>query len=206
MGVFVNQSFIASFSGTVVEVLETVAIAYALIRAGFVREAVAASLLGFVLTGLAGLLLWPVHELFPIRWLRLAAGILLCGMGLQWTQKSLRRIISHKRPGWVDNPLREFAVAPDQPRPASFSILVFATMTKSAFIEGLEVLVVAFPIAAATGAWGQVSAGVLAGIASVLLATVALHGQLKKVPEVYVKLAIGVLLTAIGVAFLSQTL
>lgn len=48
--------------------------------------------------------------------------------------------------------------------------------------------------------------GVTAGVASVLLVALALHGQLKKVPEVYVKLATGLLLTALGIMFLAETL
>lgn len=145
-----NQPFIASFSGTAVEILETVAIAYALIRAGFVREALLASVLGLTLAFVAGVLLWPLHALFPVFWLRLATGVVLTYMGIQWTQKSVRRVIAHKRPGWVDNPLGALAV---EPRSADgFSTLVFVAMTKSALLEGFEVLIVAYPIAAATGA------------------------------------------------------
>lgn len=199
------KAFIASFSGTAVEVLETVAIAYALILAGFAREAIFASILGIAVVCLAGLMLWPMHALLPVRWMRLGAGLLLTGMGIQWTQKSLRRVIEHKRPGWVANPLGRFTPTAGPASPTGFSRLVFLTMMKSAIVEGFEVLMVAFPIAAATGAWQAVAAGGAAGLTVILLATAALHGQLKKVPEVYVKLVTGVLLMVLGAAFVAES-
>jgi uncharacterized membrane protein len=199
-----NPAFVTSFSGTAVEVLETVAIAYALILAGFAREAISASIVGIALVCMAGLMLWPMHGLLPVHWLRLGAGLLLTGMGIQWTQKSLRKVIAHKRAGWVADPLGRFSLASDQAPPTGFSKAVFVTMMNSAIVEGLEVMVVAFPIAAATGDWGQVAAGVATGLTVVLLVAMALHGQLKKVPEVYLKLMIGILLVVIGIAFLVE--
>jgi uncharacterized membrane protein len=201
-----NQAFIASFGATVVEVLETVAIAYALVRAGFAREAILASLLGMPLGCAAGLTLWPVHALFPVRWIRLGAGLLLTGMGIQWTQRSLRRLIAHTRPGWVADPLGRFSLASEQARPAGFSKLVFVAMMKSAIAEGFEVLIVIFPIAAATGRWAQVAGGAVTGLIAILLSAIVLHGQLKKVPEVWIKLASGVLLVMLGITFLLESL
>jgi uncharacterized membrane protein len=200
-----NQPFVAAFSGSAIEVLETVAIAYALILAGFAREAIYASILGIAVVCVAGLLLWPVHALLPVHWMRLGAGLLLTGMGIHWAQRSLRRVIEHQRPGWVADPLGRFTLASDRPSPTGFSTLVFVAMMKSAIVEGFEVLIVAFPIAAATGAWGQVMAGAAAGLAVVLLVATALHGQLKQVPEVYIKLAIGLLLAVLGATFLVES-
>ncbi|BES70446.1 hypothetical protein RE428_14640 [Marinobacter nanhaiticus D15-8W] len=85
-----------------------------------------------------------------------------------------------------------------------FSFLVFAVMLKSSLIEAAEILVVVVPVGAASQAWSQVILGVSTGIAVVSLAALVLHGQLRKIPEVKLKLAAGLLLGALGVSWLVE--
>ncbi len=198
------QPFVASFTGTAVEFLETVAIAYAIVRAGYPREALSALVLGHALVFVLAVFLFPLHELFPIFWLRLAAAALLLSMGLHWSIKSLKRIHAHQRPRWAEDPLGKVQITPATSATATFSLFVFFVMGKSSVIEAGEILLVVFPIAAATAAWGQVLWGVTAGMAAVSAVTLALHGQLRKVPEVKLKLGIGIVLTALGALWLFE--
>lgn len=203
------QPFIASFTGTAVEFFETVAIAYALIRAGYAREAIVAVILGHMSIFVLAIFLAPFHELFPVFWMRLIAGLLLTAMGLHWARKSLKRIRTNQRPRWVEDPLGKVGISPANDNPTEsnlgvFSIFAFIVMLKSSVIEASEILLVIFPIAAASKEWMQVIAGVATAIVLVSLCAVLLHGQLKKIPEVKLKLVIGMILTVLGIAWLVE--
>ena len=186
------------------EFFESAAIAYAIYRAGYPREALSALILGHILVFSIAFLIAPLYELFPIFWMRLVAAILLTLMGLNWTVKSLIRIIKHKRPRWAEDPLGKVHVSPAKSSVVKFSPFVFFVMGKSSVIEAGEILLVVFPVAAATAAWKEVILGVVSGITAVSLLVVALHGQLKNIPEVKLKLGIGLLLTLMGISWLIE--
>lgn len=198
------QPFLASFAGTAVEFFETAVIAYAIVRAGYPREALSAMVAGHVAVFALAVLLLPLHGMLPVFWLRLGAAVLLTAMGLHWTQKSVRRLLAGQRPRWADDPLGKVNVVPQSAPAAAFSWWVFLVMAKSSMVEAAEILIVVFPVAAASGAWGEALWGVAAGIVAVAAAMALLHGQLKKVPEVKLKLATGLLLTLLGVWWLAE--
>lgn len=196
------EPFVASFMGTAVEYLETVVIAYAIFRAGYPREAISSLVLGHALVFALAVFLFPLHGLFPLFWLRLLAAVLLTSMGLHWSLKSLRRVWSDRRPRWAEDPLGTVRVAPAGAVTSAFSWFVFFAMGKSSVIEAGEILVVIFPIAAATAAWTQVLWGVAAAMVAVSAMALAIHGRLRSVPEVKLKLVIGIVLTVLGASWL----
>lgn len=199
-----SQPFLASFTGTAVEFFETAAIAYAIVHAGYPREALSAVVLGHVLVFAAAVILFPLHEVFPVFWLRLLAAVSLTAMGLHWTIKSVRRLYSHERPYWAEDPLGKVGVTPGARAAAAFSPFVFLVMGKSSVVEASEILLVVFPVAAATAAWSEVIWGVAAGITAVSLAMLVLHGQLRKIPEVKLKLVVGLILLTLGASWLYE--
>ena len=197
------RSFLTAFLGTAVEFFETVAIGYAILRAGFPREAVSAIVLGQILVFIAGIFLWPLHQYIPIFWFRMTAASLLTWMGLYWSIKSVRRLYNGKRPGWVTDPLGKVGVLPDSTG-AVFSIFVFLVMLKSSAVEAFEILLIIFPVGAASHDWVSIISGAMLAIILVSAGVWLLHGHLKKVPEVILKLATGILLFAIGVSWLLE--
>jgi len=201
-----TQAFIAAFTGTAIEFFETLVIAYAIVRAGYAREAWSAVVLGHALVFAFAVVLFPLRDALPLQWLRLVAALLLTAMGLHWTQKSLRRLLAGRRPRWAQDPLGKLSIAPAAGGGAAapFSWWVFIVMAKSSLVEAGEILIVVFPIAAATAAIGPVIAGVVAGIAAVCLPALLLHRRLHSVPEVKLKLAVGLLLSALGLSWLFE--
>ncbi len=197
------RPFLTAFSGTAVEFFETVAIAYAILRAGYPREAISATAVGHVLVFIGAIFLWPLHQLIPVFWFRLVAASMLTLMGLYWTEKSLRRSSLGTRPRWVTDPLGKVGIEPIGSATA-FSALVFFVMLKSSVVEAFEILLVVFPIGAATGEWLGIVAGAGLAILLVTFGAILLHGQLKRVPEVRLKLVTGLLLFAIGVSWLLE--
>jgi uncharacterized membrane protein len=198
------QPFLAAFSGTAVEFFETAVIAYAIVRAGHPREAITAVVVGHVLVFALAVPLVPLRGVLPLFWLRAGAAALLTAMGLHWTLKSWRRMRAQQRPRWAEDPLGKLHITTAALTAQGFSGFVFVVMLKSSIIEAIEILIVVFPIAAATSAWSAVLSGVAAGIVAVLLLAMLLHGQLKKIPEVKLKLLTGLLLTTIGVLWLVE--
>lgn len=197
------RSFLTAFTGTAVEFFETVVIAYAIVRAGFPREAISATAIGHVLVFVAAVFLWPLHHLIPVFWFRLVAASLLTITGLYWAAKSLKRHWRGQRPRWVDDPLGKVGLT-EAPTVQAFSAFAFLVMFKSSLVEAFEVLLVVFPIGAATGDWLSILLGAALGILSITLLALLLHGHLKRIPEVKLKLAIGLLLFGIGLSWLFQ--
>ncbi len=206
------HAFLPAFTGTAVEFFETAVIAYAMARAGYLREALSALVLGHALVFALAVLLVPVQGVLPVTWLRLAAALMLTAMGLHWTQKSLRRWLANQRPRWAEDPLANVPVPLRLPSVDAshgdaavvFSGFMFVVMFKSSVIEAVEILIVVFPVAAATSAWGPVLLGVGCGITAVAIAMWLLHGQMRRVPEVLIKLWTGVLLLALGLWWLIE--
>lgn len=195
--------FLAAFAGTAVEYFETVVIAYAVLRAGYPREAIGAVAFGHAAVFALAALLLPWQAGLALDWLRLPAALLLTATGLYWTQKSLRRLWSGRRPRWAEDPLGKIALEPAAAR-VRFSPWVFLVMAKSAAIEAGEILVLVLPLAAATHAWPQIALGVAAAMVTVTLAAWLLHGRLRQIPEVKLKLGAGLVLTALGLSWLFE--
>ena len=90
-------------------------------------------------------------------------------------------------------------------RTAQFALASIATSFKAVTLEGLEVIFIVI----ATGAGGQLLAAALGAIAAgaiVILAGIALHRPLTRVPENTLKFAVGVLLSAFGVFWIGEGL
>ena len=193
---------LAAFVGAGIEFVETAAIAYALARAGFRREAISGTAAGLFMVAIASLLVGSSLRFIPLRPLQIAIGLLLLWFGGGWVRKAIKRQAAHQRPGWVSDPLGK--IGANSALQAKFSKLNFIVMTKSAALEGLEAAIVVVTLGLASTAWVEAVIG--AGVA--LLATVGivaiLHGHLKQIPEVLIKLGAGILLVSFGIFWLGE--
>jgi uncharacterized membrane protein len=195
------QIALASFAGAGAEFLETAAIAYALGRAGYPREALIGTLTGLLLVAVPAVFLRPLFALVPLHLFRLAAGALVAGMGMSWCVKSIVRMCRRQRSGWIGQPLGRFTNSGES-IPTGFSYVHALVMTKSAAVEGFEVCVIVFPLAQATGAWMPALGGMMGALLAASGLVFLLHGKLQDIPEVSIKLWTGVLLSAIGLLWL----
>lgn len=195
--------FVGALSGASVEFFETAAIAYAIARSGYQREATLGTIAGLALVALAAATLGTQLQLIPLHFLQIVIGLVLLWFGWGWVKKSVLRLASHKRAGWITDPLSsEGIVLEAQQR--GFSRLNFLIMVKSAALEAFEVAIVVTTLGLASKAWSEALWG--AGLALVLTVAIVavLHGHLLKVPEVLIKLTAGVLLMAFGTFWLGE--
>jgi len=195
--------FVGALGGASVEFFETAAIAYAIARSGYKREAYWGTIAGLVIVGVATAFLGTGLQLIPLRILQVVIGLVLLWFGWGWVKKSVLRQALGKRAGWVSDPLTSEGISLES-SPRRFSRINFILMTKSSALEALEVAIVVVTLGLASGAWSEA----LLGTALALLLTVGvvavLHGHLLKVPEVLLKLGAGVMLMAFGTFWLGE--
>jgi Ca2+/H+ antiporter, TMEM165/GDT1 family len=197
--------FIGATLSSGIEFLEIVAIAYALSSTGYRREALLGSLAGIVGVAVAGALLGPELILFPLRWLQVAAGLVLIYFGWKWTKKSILRQVAGKRAGWIENPLRNKSVETDT-SPTRFSYLNFVVMTKCAALETFEVALIVITIGLSSRAWLEALSGAAIALVITVGLVISLHGYLRRLPDVFIKLGAGLMLLTLGTFWLFEGL
>jgi len=197
--------FIGAVLSSGIEFLEIVAIAYALSGAGYRREALFGSVVGIVGVALAGALLGPQLVVFPLRWLQVAAGVVLIYFGWNWTKKSIARQAAGKRSGWIENPLRNKPLE-TSPSKAGFSCLNFVVMTKCAALETFEVALIVITIGLSSRGWLEALSGATIALAITIALVISLHGYLRRLPDVFIKLGAGLMLLTLGTFWLLEGL
>jgi uncharacterized membrane protein len=197
--------FVGAVCSSGIEFLEIVAIAYALSSTGYRREALFGSITGIVAVTLAGALLGPALVLFPLRWLQVAAGIVLIYFGWKWTRKSVVRQAVGKRAGWIENPLKNRALETGNAK-AGFSYLNFVVMTKCAALETFEVALIVITIGLSSRAWLEALSGATIALVATIGLVISLHGYLQRLPDVFIKLGAGLMLLTLGTFWLLEGL
>ncbi len=159
----------------------------------------------------------PLARLVPIDTLRVVIGALLLVLGLDWLRKAVLRASGHKAlhdedaiyartvadlsggaaPGDAKTAPRSFRRAP---RDATGFTVAF----KGVFLEGMEVVLIVITLGASSGhlALAAAAAAVAALVVGVIGYFVA--RQLSEVPENWMKLAVGVMLTSFGVFWVGE--
>lgn len=197
--------FIGATLSSGIEFLEIVAIAYALSSTGFRREALLGSVAGIVGVAVAGALLGPALVLFPLRWLQVAAGVVLIYFGWKWIKKSVVRQAAGKRAGWIENPLRDKRLE-TSPSQRGFSYLNFIVMTKCAALETFEAALIVITIGLSSRAWLEALSGASIALALTVGLVISLHGYLRRLPDVFIKLGAGLMLLTLGTFWLLEGL
>ncbi|NJL99260.1 MAG: hypothetical protein HC924_10845 [Synechococcaceae cyanobacterium SM2_3_2] len=187
-----------------VEFFETAAIAYAIGRSGFWRESITGTLVGLIGVGGLSWALGSQLQAIPLAWIQLGVGLALLWFGFGWTKKSFLRHLRQQRAGWVsEDPLAAEGLEIELGSPG-FNWGNFLVMTKSSALETFEVALVVLTLSLATGSWVEPLSG--AGVALILILMVIsiLHGQLQRIPDVWIKMGAGVMLLSYGSFFLGE--
>ena len=127
----------------------------------------------------------------PIQALRLAVGSLLLILGLQWLKKALLRIA---RPSARRSAPSE--LPPASPEKIDWYALVVAF--KGVLLEGLEIAFIVVTFGAEANRIGTAAAGAAAALMLVAVVAFLIRGWLSRVPREWLRLAVGLLLSAFG--------
>lgn len=144
----------------------------------------------------------PALTLLPLSALRLVVGALLAIFGLQWLRKAVLRATGYKAlHDEASAYLREVAAAESAPRQARRGVgdwYAFTLSFKGVLLEGLEVVFIVITFGANQRDIGAAVIGAAAAVVAVTLTGIAVRAPLAKVPENWMKFAVGIMLTSFG--------
>ena len=190
------------FIACVVEAVEALTIVLA---TGITREwrstfqGMAAALVALaVITAAVG----PAINELPLTALRVVVGALLAIFGLQWLRKAVLRATGYKAlHDEASAYLREVAAAQAATKESKRGVTDWYSFTlafKGVLLEGLEVVFIVVTFGDNQKNYGAAVIGAAAAIIVVTIVGIAVRAPLTKVPENWMKLAVGVMLTSFG--------
>ena len=190
------------FIACVVEAVEALTIVLA---TGITREwrstfqGMAAALVTLaVITAAVG----PAINELPLTALRVVVGALLAIFGLQWLRKAVLRATGYKAlHDEASAYLREVTAAQEAEKESRRGVSDWYSFTlafKGVLLEGLEVVFIVVTFGDNQKNYGAAVIGAAAAIILVTIVGIAVRAPLTKVPENWMKLAVGVMLTSFG--------
>ena len=144
----------------------------------------------------------PAISHLPLTALRLGVGALLAIFGLQWLRKAVLRATGYKAlHDEASAYLREVAAAKQaavQKKRGVNDWYAFTLAFKGVLLEGLEVVFIVITFGANQKDMGAAVIGAAAAIVVITITGIAVRAPLTKVPENWMKFAVGVMLTSFG--------
>jgi uncharacterized membrane protein len=144
----------------------------------------------------------PAISYLPLTALRLVVGALLAIFGLQWLRKAVLRATGFKAlHDEASAYLREVAAAEEAPVQAKRGVsdwYAFTLAFKGVLLEGLEVVFIVITFGDNQRNLGAAVIGAAVAIVAVTLTGIAVRAPLAKVPENWMKFAVGIMLTSFG--------
>jgi uncharacterized membrane protein len=144
----------------------------------------------------------PAIGYLPLTGLRLVVGALLAIFGLQWLRKAVLRATGYKAlHDEASAYLREVAAAEAATRESRRGVsdwYSFVLSFKGVLLEGLEVVFIVITFGDNQKDIGAAVFGAAAAVVVVAVAGVMVRAPLTKVPENWMKFAVGVMLTSFG--------
>ena len=161
-----------------------------------------------VIVGVAGTALIYYVPLFALR---VVVGTLLLIFGLQWLTKAILRQTGFKAPhDERDIYNKEVATLSTERKGilrGQRDSLAFAISFKGVLLEGMEVVMIVISFGLANGSQSQLGTAALAALFAVAVMTAigaVVSKPLTKVPENYMKLGVGTLLTVFGLFWMGE--
>jgi uncharacterized membrane protein len=144
----------------------------------------------------------PAIDHLPLTALRLVVGALLAIFGLQWLRKAVLRATGYKAlHDEASAYLREVAAAEAATRESRRGVSDWYSFTlafKGVLLEGLEVVFIVITFGVNQKNVGAAVIGAVAAVIVVTVAGIAVKAPLTRVPENWLKLGVGVMLTSFG--------
>jgi uncharacterized membrane protein len=144
----------------------------------------------------------PAVSSLPLTALRVVVGALLLIFGLQWLRKAVLRATGYKAlHDEASAYLREIAAAEAATKESKRGVSDWYSFTlafKGVLLEGLEVVFIVITFGTNQKNIGAAVIGAAAAIILVTVVGIAVKAPLTKVPENWMKFAVGVMLTSFG--------
>jgi len=198
----------AAFVASTVEVVEafTIVLAVATLRGW--RPALSGAAAALAALAIVVAALGPALDLVPLQVLQVVIGVLLLLFGLGWLRKAVLRAAGlmalHDESAIFER--EKAAIGGEVAGGRSKDWIAGLAAFKAVLLEGLEVVFIVLAVGAARGLTLPAAAGALAAFVAVMVAGLAIHKPLSKVPENTLKFAVGVMLSSFGVFWTAEGL
>ncbi|RWC87064.1 MAG: COG4280 domain-containing protein [Mesorhizobium sp.] len=190
----------AAFLASLVEVVEAFTIVLAVGVTRSWRPALTGAALALAVLATLVLAFGPLLALVPINTLQFIVGVLLILFGMRWLRKAILRSVGvialHDEEAAF---AKETAALHRQADDRRADYLAGLASFKAVLLEGVEVVFIVIAVGAAHGQTFYASMGALAAFVLVMLAGLAVHRPLARVPENALKFVVGLMLTSFGI-------
>lgn len=197
--------FIAAFVGSLIELVEVLAVVLVVGRVAGWRNALVGAGSAVALVAVAALVVGRGLALIPARPLELIAGVILLGFGQAWARSVTKYYGGTLEPSADDDVRLQERLARNGGR-AGWDVVAGVTAFKSSLLESFEIAIVVIGLGTAGGAWAEAIGGAL--VASVALVFVAfwLRASLERVPVKPAKFIAATLLMGFGTYWVGEGL
>jgi uncharacterized membrane protein len=195
--------FVAAFVGSLIELVEVLAVVLVVGRVAGWRNALAGAGSAVGLVAVATLVVGSGLALIPARPLELLAGLILLGFGQAWARSVTKYYGGVLGAPDDDNARLREQLARDGGR-GGWDTVALATAFKSSLVESFEIAIVVIGLGTAGGKWYEAIGGAL--VASVFLVCAAfwLRTSLERVPVKPAKFVAASLLMGFGTYWVGE--
>ncbi|MEA5507635.1 COG4280 domain-containing protein [Halotia wernerae UHCC 0503] len=199
------EIFLASFAGSLIELVEILGIVIVVGRLAGWRNALVGSGSGIALTIIVSLFLGKSLTLIPVDILRIVAGSLLLLFGQKWTRSIIKYYGGIPKVGGDKEDRLEAELAKEDNQ-SGWNWFAVVTTFKGALLDSVEVAIAVVTLGAAGGQWIDAISG--ASFAAVGLVVVAFlfRTPLNRVPVKPMKFVAAMLLMGFGIYWLGEGL
>jgi uncharacterized membrane protein len=197
--------FIGAFAGSLIELVEILAVALVVGRVAGWRNAWIGTGGAAVLVIVGALLVGTGLTRIPERWLEILAGLTLLGFGQWW----MRGVVTYYAGRLLPHEDEDIRLEAELARPGErvgWNWVAIATAFKSSLLESFEIALVVVTLGAANAAWGEAIGGALAATAGLLAVALLLRAPLSRVPVKPMKFVAAMLLMGFGSYWLGEGL
>jgi uncharacterized membrane protein len=195
--------FLAAFVGSLIELVEALAVVLVVGRVAGWRNALAGAGSAVGLVAVASLALGSGLALIPARPLELLAGVILLGFGQAWA-RSVTRYYGGvaEAPDEEDERLRKRLERDG--RRGGWDTVALATAFKSSFVESFEIAIVVIGLGTAGGNWFEAIGGALLASVVLICSALWLRASLERLPVRPAKFIAATLLMGFGTYWLGE--
>jgi Ca2+/H+ antiporter, TMEM165/GDT1 family len=195
--------FLAAFVGSLIELVEVLAVVLVVGRVAGWRNALAGAGSAVGLVAVASLALGSGLALIPARPLELLAGVILLGFGQAWARSVIRYYGGvAEAPDEDDERLRERLERDG--RRGGWDIVALVTAFKSSLVESFEIAIVVIGLGTAGGNWFEAIGGALLAAVVLICSALWLRASLERVPVRPAKFIAATLLMGFGTYWLGE--
>jgi uncharacterized membrane protein len=197
--------FIGAFVGSLIELVEVLAVVLVVGRVAGWRNALAGALSAVGLVAVAALVVGSGLALIPARPLELLAGVILLSFGQAWARSAMRYYSGvPEAPDEDDERLRE-QLAREGGR-GGWDAVALATAFKSSLVESFEIAIVVIGLGTAGRKWFEAVGGALVAAVVLICSALWLRASLEKVPVKLAKFIAATLLLGFGTYWVGEGL